>query len=310
MKNMFVRTILLAALTIALLPFNVQANCDFVLYEPFVFEFKGMRVGDADVFGVDNVLQGCMSKKKLRGLQDVLVVNTKGDDSKFFFLSGDDGKRIKTKTCKEYTSAIEKGLTAKTDEDKYYNIVFHKTCGVLDALSKSTPYKHDFINARKGLSVKSLPVIFLNAPFGLPYDKLIADGEKETSFEDYLVSMKNTTDKFELVERKRNAPPELVLDAWYGDSDEEGHGIWLELHAIAKGDFNKDGYADLLVYYYKAANRGFWFEPGFALLTSKDPSRKLYEVYDRDFMCTYKDKKYVCANPTQGKDMPTWSTVK
>ena len=311
MRNMVARTVVLAALMIVLAPYKVLAKCDFIIYEPFVFEFKGMRVGDADVLGADNVLKGCLSKKKLKGLQDILVVNTKSDDAKFFFLSGDDGKRIKVTTCKEYMSAMEKGMTAKTLEDQNYERVFHKTCGVLDALLNSTRYKHDYIEARKGLSVKSLPVIFLNAPFGLPYDKLIADGEKETSFEDYIVSMKGMTNKFELVEKKRNAPPELILDAWYGDSDEDGHGIWLELFVIAKGDFNKDGYADLLVYFYKSANRGYWYEPGFALLTSKDPSNKLYEVYSRDFVCKYnKDKKYVCENPTKDMVFPSWSTIK
>jgi hypothetical protein len=154
-----------------------------------------------------------------------------------------------------------------------------------------------------------LPVIILSAPFGEPIERLIADSEKELNFSNYLKgSEEHLGDAYLRVEEVAGASrEELYLRTWYGDSEEDGNGFFLELFIVAKGDFNKDGYSDYLVYFVKAANRGFWFDTGFILLTSKDESNKLYDVYGSDFVCEYKDKKYVCSDPSKGKPPSAWS---
>jgi len=306
MRNIFGRVGVFTALMVVLWAYNLQAECNFELLDPIAFAHKGIRVGDAETNQVDNVIQGCVSKEQLTALLNTNISNPKIDDSAFYFLSGKDEKRIKIKNCNEYIAAIKNGMTAKTEVDTTNEIAFHKTCGVLSALSGSIPYKHDYIKDRNHLSEGALSVIFLHAPeeFGIPYKTLLTEGEKEMNFDEYL---KSPEGKFKLIEKKFDTPVRLYLETWYGGSEEDESGFWLELHIIAKGDFNKDGYADYLIYFHKVANRGKWFEPGFALLSSKDQSQKLYEVYSRDFTCVYKNKKYVCSNPD--KFLPSWSTI-
>jgi len=287
-------------------PFNLHAECNFVLLDPISYAFKGIRVGDADTKQVEKVVKGCVSKDQLAELFNTNISNPKIDNSMFYFLSGKDEKRIMTKTCNEYNAAIKKGMTAKTEVDSTNEIAFHKTCGVLNALSNSKEYKNDYIKDRDGLSLGALSVIFLHAPdeFGIPYKELVPEAEKEANFEEYLKSPEGT---FKLIEKSFGVTEKMYLETWYGGSEEDESGFWLELHIIAKGDFNKDGYADYLVYFYKAANRGKWFEPGLVLLSSKDQSHKLYEVYGRDFTCVYKNNKYVCSTPKEF--LPAWSTI-
>jgi len=195
-------------------------------------------------------------------------------------------------------------MTVKTERDHRLELSFRRICGVLNALSNSAPFKHDYIDAKKNLSVGALPVILLSAPMGEKYEKLVADSEKEVSFEGYL---KDKNSLLSLVDKIKNNPEGTYLETWYGDSEEDGNGFWLELEIIAKSDFNKDGYSDFLVHVLKISNRGVWYDSDFILLSSKDHSKKLYDVYGNGFSCVYKDKGYVCSDSSKDKALPSWS---
>jgi len=303
--NRFIQAGIFAMLLVVLGPYNLKAECKLFLYEPFVLSNNTLRLGDVLVPPVDNVIQGCISKNKLANLLNVTVFYLKASDSRvYYFLSGEDGKRIRTKNCNEYIAAKKKGMTPKTEYDEAVELNFINTCGALNALLNSGTFKHDYIGSKNNLSPKSLPVIFLTAPTGIEYEKLAAECKNEVSFEDYLKG-----ELFKLTENVKDNPEMTYLGTWYGDSEEDGNGFWLELQIIAKSDFNKDGYSDYLVHYLKGINRGLWFDSGFVLLSSKDNSNKLYNVYGNDFVCAYQDKDYVCSDPSKGKPASAWSAI-
>ena len=306
-----------AVLIVILFPYNLQAACDFFLYEPIVFTGGTIRIGDAMVPPVDNVMKGCVSKNKISGLFNIIISEQqrgdRGDRSKYYFMSGENGDRIQTKTCSEYIAARKSGMTTKTERDQRLELYFRKICGALNAFANSIPFKQDHIKAKGNLSHKALPVILLSAPelMGEQYETLVADSEKEISFADYLSSR---GDIFRVLEKAKDNPEKTYMETWYGESEEDGTGFWLELEIIAKGDFNKDGYSDFLVHALKVTNKGAWFDSNYVIFSSKSTSNKLYDVYGNDFngnrfSCTYKDKKYICGDPSKNKSLPSWSVI-
>ena len=306
-----------AVLIVILWPYSLQAECDFFLYEPIVFTGGTIRIGDAMVPPVDNVIKGCVSKGEISDLFNIVISEQRrgviGNRSIYYFMSGENEDRIRTKTCGEYIAARKSGMTTKTEKDQRSELYFRKICGALNAFVNSIPFKHDHIDTKGNLSHKALPVILLYAPehMGERYDKLVADSEKEVSFADYLNSRK---DLFKVLEKAKDNPEKTYMETWYGDSEEDGNGFWLELEIIAKGDFNKDGYSDFLVHALKVTNKGAWFDSNYVIFSSKSNSSKLYDVYGNDFngnrfSCTYKDKGYVCGDPSKDKTLPSWSVI-
>jgi len=309
MKSRFSKAVFFVALMVVLLPYRLHAKCDFFLYEPIVFANKTIRVGDVKILPIDNVVGGCLSKNKLSGLSDIIIYDRKpGDRTVHYFMSGEDGEKIRTRTCGEYLAAMKKGMTTKTERDERLVVSFRRVCGTLNTLSNSATFKHDHIDKRKNLSPEALPVILLSASTpvggGEPYEKLFADSEAEVNFTDY---MNKEESILKVIEKIKDNPERTYFETWYGDSDEDGNGFWFELEIIAKGDFNKDGYADFLVHAVKIANKGAWYNSDFILLTSKDRSNKLYDVYGNGFSCTYKDKKYVCSDSSKDESFSSWS---
>lgn len=308
MKNGFGKAVFFAVLMVILLPYSLHAKCDFFLYEPVVFADNTIRIGDAMVLPVDRVIGGCLSKNKLSGLSDIIIYDRKpGDRTVHYFMSGENGDRIRTRTCSEYLDALKNGMTTKTERDDRLVVSFRRICGVLNTLSKSVPFKHDYIDAKKNLSPEALPVFLLSASTpvggGASYEKLVADSGKEVSFADYL---KEKESILSVVEKVKSNPERTYFETWYGDSEEDGNGFWFEMEIIAKGDFNKDGYADFLVHAVKIANRGAWYDSDFLLLTSKSKSNKLYDIYGNGFSCVYKDKGYACSD-SKDKPLSSWS---
>ena len=309
MKSRFIQAGFFAVLLSIFWPRALQAACDFSLIEPIVFTGDSIRIGNAKIPPVNKLIQGCTSKSKLQGLFDIVISEQRsGDKTIYYFLSGENEERVRTKTCGEYLAAIKKGMTTKTERDERLELSFRRTCGVLNALSNSIPAKYDFTDAKKNLSVEALPVIILiaPAPMGEPYEKLAADSEKEASFAGYL----KDPNLFWVVDSVKNNPKKTYLETWYGDSPEDGNGFWLELEIIAKGDFNRDGYSDFLVHALKITNKGAWFNSDFFLLSSKDNSNKLYDIYGNGYSCVYKDKKYICNDFSKDKSLSSWSAFK
>ncbi|MCL1925615.1 MAG: hypothetical protein FWF95_00570 [Syntrophorhabdaceae bacterium] len=309
MKNGFGKAVFFAVLMVVLLPYSLHAACDFFLQEPIVFADNTIRIGDAKVMPFGRTMQGCLSKNKLSGLSDIVIYDRRpGDRTVHYFMSGEDGERIRTKTCSEYLAALKKGMTTKTERDERLAISYRRICGVLNTLPKSVPFKQDYISSKKNISPEALPVFLLVAATpvgeGASYEKLVADSEKEVSFADYLKDKENVLSR---VEKIKDNLENTYLETWYGDSEEDGNGFWYEMELIAKGDFNKDGYADFLVHTVKIANKGAWFESDYILLTSKSKSSKLYDVYGSDFSCVYKDKAYSCSDASKGKPLASWS---
>jgi len=322
MRNRIIQVVFLAVLMVVLLPYSsyssqAKPKCDVFLYEPIVFTGGTIRIGGAMIPPVDNVIKGCVSKNKLPDLFNIIISEQRkgdrGDRTIYFFMSGENGERIRTRTCNEYIAARKSGMTTKTERDQRLELYFRKICGALNAFANSTPFKHDHISAKNNLSPNALPVALLHAPkpMGEEYEKLVVDIEKEMSFADYLETNKEL---FKVIEKARDNPEKTFLETWYGDSEEDGHGFWLELELIAKGDFNKDGYADFLVHVLKVTNKGAWFDSNYVIFSSTNNSNKLYDVYGNDFTgsrfsCTYKDKSYVCGDPSKDTSLPSWSVI-
>ena len=248
-------------------PIDASGGCDYYLYSRLNF--------------VGHVVEGCLSKEDLLALYRKTLPNLNPkDNNAYYFLGKFDGPRIRTENCEEYMSAIDNGLSAFSTSDIVSEANFNFTCGILNALKDSIRPEEDYIGTDDYLSLKKLPVFILPAGLEEQGEVLRNDSGKGLSFKDYLCD-----EKIELLGKDR-----LSLGVLYRDT-----GMSIGINVVAKSDFDRDGNADLFLYYFSRAEEGTWRSYGNMLMSIENTGQLLYNVQTRKGVCRYSGETYYCS---------------
>jgi len=153
--------------------------------------------------------------------------------------------RIEINNCSDFRYYIDKGAYALSTYDMRMEGEYRLYCQFIELLFKSTPYKNDHIGELSKGWVNNLPVSLLPTQGGIynddGYNKML---EEHIAF---LSDKKSLTDALIGIEIKDGSIEARIIDT--KTINEEGIECWdmFSLFPIAKGDFTRDGYADLIV---------------------------------------------------------------
>jgi len=252
---------ILACLLCGLYPRGAHAGCDYYLYKPLQF--------------ADGKVQGCVSKKEVAAAFGRKVKIGTDQDDGYEFLSGE-----RVMNCSDYIKAKNKGLEAKSTFDKSMESFFIGTCGALAGLRGSLVPKKDYVDIKTYPALEKLPVFLLPAYSGDEEAELLAASNQGKNLKEYTLSK-----KIEINKMDKNLAFEVIYD-----------DMARSFELVAKGDFNRDGYADLLVFTASYSRTGTFRAYKYILLTIRDNSQEMYDVRSGDEGCLYEKGSYACSS--------------
>jgi hypothetical protein len=251
---------ILACLLCGFCPRGAHAACDYYLYKPLQF--------------ADGKVQGCVGRDGLESaFRRKVKIGTDQDDG-YEFLSGE-----RVMNCGDYVKAKKKGLEANSTFDKSMESFFIGTCGALAGMRGSIVPKKDYVDIKTYPALEKFPVFLLPAYSGDEEAELLAASNGGKNLKDYSLSK-----KIEIKKTDKN----LAFEGIYDD-------MARSFELVAKGDFNGDGYADLLVFTASYSRTGTFRAYEYILLTIRDNSQKMYDVRSGDEGCLYEKGSYLCS---------------
>jgi hypothetical protein len=250
-------------LCVVLFPFVVNAECDFYLHQTLEF--------------VDGNVKGCIKKEDINKLLTKKVEIGSSDNHEYKFLSKGD-QRINVENCNEYITGIDKGYSPYSTGDMNIESYFIKTCGALVGLKNSVKPKVNNININKYPILEKFPAVLLPAVAGGEGDALESASKAGKSIQDYRKNIKATYIK-----------DYKTLNIKDDDMD-------IDFQLIAISDFNKDGYADMLVFSAMGSIRGTLRGYKYYLITERNKKYKLYDILSEYDGCMNENSKYTCSS--------------
>jgi hypothetical protein len=175
-----------------------------------------------------------------RLLNQKVKLGSQEPDAYEFLVLPDSTNRVRVETANEYIDALKKGACPYTTFDVTMDSWFQRTAGSLKFIERSTPSTQSLLPT--DLLEFSVEILGSNDPD--ERDKLSQDARKGISLRDYAKSGK--------VQKVKASKHQLRLET---DTEE------LYIQEMARGDFDRDGFEDALIFvtshYKEGSGRGF-----------------------------------------------------
>lgn len=252
-------------------PVNPAEACDFYVYRALPFDGTEM--------------QGCVSRRQVKAAyqRKIRLGSTEDDAYRFLFVQGEPRKIM---NCSDYIKALKNGGTPRSNFDIAMGSFFISGCGALAAMEGSVTPKKTYIHGSNFPVTDKMPALLLHGLVGEVEEELEKASNEGRTLGNYA--------------------------AITGREADHGHKtlqvVWEDLETafnlVAEGDFNRDGYNDLLLFVSTHSRTGTLRAYEYLLLSMRERNQKMYDVYSSDKGCLYGNGGYVCSPKYRWNPLP------